>query len=249
MVIILLLCKVPFIASEEIGPLSIFERLPREYSSVVALVDFPVEIFASYICTVLARKRGPIDIWLRCFYMRLLMILVSMTIFYNASSIVNGSIYCLMLMLFEIIFTSLGRTIQFSSTGSFFNIISDDLMGGTYMTLLNTVSNLGGTWPKYFLMKSVDYFTVARCSTNPSVRCVHQGVDKYKVLESNLGDDFNCGECVILKNGYYYTTLLSLAFGVIFILTFAKRIKSLESLPSEAWRTNKLVPKGKSKKH
>lgn len=35
-------------------------------------------------------------------------------------------------------------TVQFVSLGSFFTKISDPLIGGTYMTLLNTISNLGG---------------------------------------------------------------------------------------------------------
>lgn len=29
--------------------------------------------------------------------------------------------------------------------------------------LLNTVSNLGGTWPKYFVLKGIDAFSVAVC--------------------------------------------------------------------------------------
>ena len=29
--------------------------------------------------------------------------------------------------------------------------------------LLNTFTNLGGTWPRYFVLKGVDYFTQATC--------------------------------------------------------------------------------------
>ena len=29
--------------------------------------------------------------------------------------------------------------------------------------LLNTFSNLGGTWPKFFVLKGVDFFSVAIC--------------------------------------------------------------------------------------
>lgn len=31
------------------------------------------------------------------------------------------------------------------------------------MTLLNTVSNLGGTWPRYFVLKAVDAWTTSEC--------------------------------------------------------------------------------------
>jgi MFS transporter, PAT family, solute carrier family 33 (acetyl-CoA transportor), member 1 len=49
-------------------------------------------------------------------------------------------------------------TIQFVSMGAFFTNIADPTIGGTYMTLLNTISNLGGIYPQYFILKFVDYF-------------------------------------------------------------------------------------------
>lgn len=39
---------------------------------------------------------------------------------------------------------------MFVSVMAFHAQISDPLVGGTYMTLLNTVSNLGGNWPVFF---------------------------------------------------------------------------------------------------
>jgi MFS transporter, PAT family, solute carrier family 33 (acetyl-CoA transportor), member 1 len=86
------------------------------------------------------------------------------------------------------------RTIQFSGISAFHTRISDPVIGGTYMTvsdgpillcsrhlarscsrigtdifqLLNTFSNLGGTWPRYFVLKGVDYFSVATCQVKES---------------------------------------------------------------------------------
>ena len=40
----------------------------------------------------------------------------------------------------------------------FFNKISDRSIGGTYLTALNSLSNLSGTWPAVFIFSSVDYF-------------------------------------------------------------------------------------------
>jgi len=60
-------------------------------------------------------------------------------------------------------------TTQFICSGAFNARISDPLIGGTYITvcvlyfrwglllkrsqLLNTVTNLGGTWPKFFVLR------------------------------------------------------------------------------------------------
>lgn len=42
--------------------------------------------------------------------------------------------------------------------------VSDPLIGGTYMTLLNTVSNLGGNWPSTVALWLVDPLTVKECA-------------------------------------------------------------------------------------
>jgi hypothetical protein len=47
--------------------------------------------------------------------------------------------------------------------GAFFTRISDLSIGGTYLTLLNTFANLGGTWPKFFVLYFVDLLTVKEC--------------------------------------------------------------------------------------
>lgn len=52
---------------------------------------------------------------------------------------------------------------MFVSSSAFYTQIADPVIGGTYLTLLNTVSNLGGTWPRYFVLEGVDFFTRATC--------------------------------------------------------------------------------------
>jgi MFS transporter, PAT family, solute carrier family 33 (acetyl-CoA transportor), member 1 len=39
--------------------------------------------------------------------------------------------------------TSFSSTLMFTALGSFFNRISDPAMGGAYLTLLNTIANMG----------------------------------------------------------------------------------------------------------
>ena len=52
---------------------------------------------------------------------------------------------------------------MFVSSSAFYTQIADPIIGGTYLTLLNTVANLGGTWPRYFVLVGVDFFTKATC--------------------------------------------------------------------------------------
>lgn len=52
---------------------------------------------------------------------------------------------------------------MFVSIMAFFARISDPLVGGTYMTLLNTLSNLGGNWPATVALWLVDPLTWKEC--------------------------------------------------------------------------------------
>lgn len=49
--------------------------------------------------------------------------------------------------------------------------VSDPLIGGTYMTLLNTVSNLGGNWPSTVALWLVDPLTVKECVGASNQNC------------------------------------------------------------------------------
>jgi len=56
----------------------------------------------------------------------------------------------------------------------FFSRISDPRFGGTYMTLLNTISNLGTTWTSTASLGMLDVLTISECSTDPRNNCSTQ---------------------------------------------------------------------------
>lgn len=60
---------------------------------------------------------------------------------------------------------------MFVASMAFFAKISDPAVGGTYMTLLNTLCNLGGNWPGTAALWFVDSLTFRQCSTDPSNDC------------------------------------------------------------------------------
>lgn len=57
------------------------------------------------------------------------------------------------------------------SVYSFFSRISDPRFGVTYMTLLNTINNLGWAAPHTLNLKLVDTFTFYKCSNNDENNC------------------------------------------------------------------------------
>ena len=55
-------------------------------------------------------------------------------------------------------------TIMFNAQMSFFARISDGDIGGTYMTLLNTIANLGSKWPQTLTLYALDPLTTRACA-------------------------------------------------------------------------------------
>jgi hypothetical protein len=58
---------------------------------------------------------------------------------------------------------SFSSTLMFTALGSFFNRISDPAMGGAYLTLLNTIANMGVVLPKTPIFALIDALTVVKC--------------------------------------------------------------------------------------
>lgn len=54
---------------------------------------------------------------------------------------------------------------------AFFSRISDPRFGGTYMTLLNTLSNLGFVWSSTVALQLVDLLTSKECSRDAMNNC------------------------------------------------------------------------------
>ncbi|GAA5958248.1 hypothetical protein JCM3765_004768, partial [Sporobolomyces pararoseus] len=132
------------------------------------------------------------------------------------------------------------RTVQFVGISAFHTQIADPLIGGTYMTLLNTVSNLGGTWPKFFVLKGIDAFSVAVCHVKDenmdlmvaSRECVS---DHGKAACADLG-----GVCRTERDGYYWVSTLCILSGALILLFFVQpAARRLQSLPNSAWRVMK----------
>jgi len=126
-------------------------------------------------------------------------------------------------------------TVQFVSMGAFFATIADPVIGGTYMTLLNTLSNFGGTYPQYFILKSVEYFTVATCHTQQGVK---SGDCSTKQLKQTC--ESTQGTCVVEQDGYYFVNLMSVIVGFILLMVLIRpQVRLLERLPPSRWHVKK----------
>jgi len=111
--------------------------------------------------------------------------------------------------------------------------------------LLNTFSNLGGTWPRYFVLKGVDYFSIATCKLNDAgkditIKGMGQTLSSMTPLTctpaqecvseqgKSLCQSMN-GQCETIQDGYYYVSAICITLGfltlVFYIMPTARRLE------------------------
>jgi PAT family acetyl-CoA transporter-like MFS transporter 1 len=105
------------------------------------------------------------------------------------------------------------------------------------------VSNLGGTFPRFFVLKFVDMFTVATCEppTNPLKGALKGTLVTQAFSCSQEADKHRCrdggGICNVTTDGYYVMNVICILIGIVTFYGFIKpAVKKIQALPLKAWR-------------
>ncbi|KAG0025805.1 hypothetical protein BGZ82_009824 [Podila clonocystis] len=235
--LVLLTAKIGFIANSAVTALKLLEKgFSKEDLALAVLIDFPFQIIFGYYAVRWSSGARPLKPWLMAFCAHLVCCVVAMLLVYNFPSdgvVTSGYFF---MVLATTVTTSFTSTVAFVSMGAFMTVIADPVIGGTYMTLLNTLSNFGGTWPRFFVLEAVDYFTVSTCSI------MNDDLDVFSCANEpgkSLCQELN-GECVIQRDGYYYVSSLCVLVGSILLVVYiAPTIRYLESLNPKLWKLPK----------
>lgn len=152
--------------------------------------------------------------------------------------------YAILLLVMSL--NELAGNFIFGAQMTFFAKISDPLIGGTYMTFLNTISNMGSKWPNFLSLWLLPKMTLSSCvsSANP-------GDLPSSLMEVNClgGLEEQCeqlgGSCVITTDGYTVQQFMCTALGVLWIFFLGNKVRNLERAPAEEWLTTKSDEKGR----
>ncbi|KAI5832121.1 hypothetical protein K523DRAFT_268445 [Schizophyllum commune Tattone D] len=225
--------KLGFAANEAATSLKMVEKgFKREDLAVAVLIDFPFQMIGGWYAAKWSRGPTPLKPWIIAYWPRLLFCLVAtLTVYWFPEPPISGAFFAF--LIFSTVAGSLASTVQFVGISAFHTRVSDPLIGGTYMTLLNTFTNLGGTWPKYFVLKGIDMFSVSTCRVDDlAVEAVECVSDHGRAHCADIG-----GQCVTEKDGYYTLSALCMAFGVIFLIAYIiPTARRLQALPTHVWR-------------
>ncbi|XP_033103886.1 acetyl-coenzyme A transporter 1-like [Anneissia japonica] len=230
--------KVGFAAAEGISVLKLVEAgVPKEN---ISLLQVPLQMFALVLPLLIAKFTTPInslDVMLKSMPYRLMIGLIFMLIVWWAPSVrLNDGefpYYFYTALFLSQTIHLITVTAMFSSFVTFHIKISDPLIGGTYLTLLSTVLNLGSQWPTTVALYSLDFLTFTSCHGVTSDR-------RYNCLDVN---DVNAcleigGTCKTDIDGFYIECIICTLIGFVWLRIMSAKIRHLQNVHVSKWRVS-----------
>lgn len=148
---------------------------------------------------------------------------------FPANGEVSSSYFLLVIL--QHLLGSFMNTVQFVGISAFHTRIADPVLGGTYMTLLNTLSNFGGTWPRIIVMSMINYFTVSRCQVSST------GEDYMFRGTNEICSNDPFAQVTMITDGYYVVNTLCVCLGLLLYFGFLKKqAQKLQLIPVSSWR-------------
>lgn len=154
-------------AAENISNLKLIEKgVSKEKLSLLSIPLVPYSIIVTILVSKFIKKK-PLKPYIHVLPVRLLFTLLVALVIYltpkfreqNGEFALNFYIILLCVSAMQ----TLVETVMFISQMAFFASISDASIGGTYMTLLATLSNLGGTYPSTVALYLLNFFSKKSC--------------------------------------------------------------------------------------
>jgi PAT family acetyl-CoA transporter-like MFS transporter 1 len=246
LIIILMTVKIAF-AAESMQFLKIIEAgVPKEKLSLLAVPLTPLQIVLPLLISRYTNGPNPFNFFIKAIPFRLFMGLVAAAWVYVTPYFKDANneypfyyyVICLIINMVHSVFAYS----MFVSQMSFFAQISDKSIGGTYMTFLNTLSNLGGNWPSTSALYLASFLTFKTCSLN-SGSGESAGFNNNNNTCSTEAQIESCtkagGVCSTWLDAFYLETLFLTIFGIFWILKYRKIMFHLQDLPKFAWKISK----------
>ncbi|ESO06889.1 hypothetical protein HELRODRAFT_77129 [Helobdella robusta] len=230
---ILLTIKIGFAAADTVTGLKLIEAgVPKEHLAMLAVPMIPLNIVIPILITRWSSSRKPVNLLLTGMPYRLFLGLIYALIVWwapytkttSAAGEVTFPAYFYGIMLFASALHQIAVYCMYVPMMTFFANISDPAIGGTYMTLLNTISNLGSNWPQTVSLWFVDKLTMTGCQDETG-ECVPP-----------------CKVSCVYLDGYYIESVVCCIIGFLWLLVMSKRARRLQNLRSNDWVICKPCP-------
>jgi hypothetical protein len=164
LILFLLLSKFPFSVHDHVSSLQLVRRgFPRQQLAFMAVLQWPFDVLGAIVTGRYARTSRSLrdSLWQLGFFLRLFLAIITPLFIHFMFPYGHGDIPAwlfFLVFMISVLYQLASDGLMFVSTSSFCARISDKHFGGTYLTLLNTASNLGGTWATPFVFAAAHRF-------------------------------------------------------------------------------------------
>ncbi|KAM9441823.1 acetyl-coenzyme A transporter 1 isoform 1-T6 [Salvelinus alpinus] len=229
---LLLTAKMGFSAADAVTGLKLVEAgVPKEQLALLAVPMVPLQVLLPLIISKYTAGPRPLDIFYKAFPFRLLIGLgYAVLVWWTPSLKQEGGfpLYYYTIVLFSYALHQVALYSMYVACMAFHAKVSDPVIGGTYMTLLNTVTNLGGNWPSTLALWMVDPLTSKECQGAAGQSCGSPEETGLCVKEG--------GVCVTSLDGYYVESVVCVLIGLTWWVWLGKRMRRLQDQSPAAWR-------------
>lgn len=210
-------------ASGELAMLKMTERgLSRASLALLSSMLSPIKIALPMLAERMTTGRTML-VWYSCRCYMLVSTMVTPILVYYMPKLVMAGRELLVLTTLGVI-DEVFSTLEFVSLMSFHAQVSDPILGGVYMTLLNSGANFGGMWPESTVLWVID-----KLGDNPIAK--NNTLNRTRVLSGDQSlDDF------MVWDPYYSLSMVTIIFGIGWLVFFRKKLFRLEKLPKNVWR-------------
>lgn len=232
--LVLLTAKIGFSACDAVSGLKLVEAgVPKEDLALLAVPLVPVQILMPLLLSKHSTGPEPLSLWLKAFPLRLICgPIVAVMVLLTPYLIADGgpSVSYLGMLVILYMFQQACLYSMFVAAMAFFARVSDPAVGGTYMTLLNTLSNLGTNWPNTLSLWAIDHLTFKGCSAEALAdNTCSSAAEKLECADAG-------GSCVTYIDGFYIEAIICLILGFLWLQVGRPVVNKLQKLPLNRWQ-------------
>uniref|UniRef100_A0AAV1UYJ3 Acetyl-coenzyme A transporter 1 n=1 Tax=Peronospora matthiolae TaxID=2874970 RepID=A0AAV1UYJ3_9STRA len=240
--VVLLTSKIGFAAAENVASLKLVEYgMKKEKLALLTPILIPLGIVIPVMVSRWIKPSQPLNLFLWGYPVRLAVGLLYAGLVYvtpmaMAQEESSHFIFYGMILVIGALH-EVAANMMYVPQMAFYARISDPSIGGTYMTFLNTVTNLGSKWPNSLSLAAVDRLTTRECMAG-SNEILDIGSRTCSDAEERKACIDAGGECLIVRDGFFVESVICLVIGVAWLLFFYRRIQLLQNLKIHKWRVN-----------
>ncbi|KAL5279807.1 SLC33A1 family protein [Megaselia abdita] len=166
---ILLTVRVTFAACDAVTSLKLIDAgVPKEKLALLVVPLVPLQIILPLVVSRYTNGPKPMDVYTKAIPYRMVFSTIIVVITYFTPRMIDAGsghvpFYYYVLLVGSYAIYQVFLYCMFVASMAFFAKVSDPAVGGTYMTLLNTLCNLGGNWPNTVVLWMVDALSWKEC--------------------------------------------------------------------------------------